>query len=210
MPDRPVLVVMLGGIAGGRIATLMRRALEASALDTIDGALASGVSSARCCSLTRARGPPAGGRDAGPGPRPGRRQLPLRRRSRRGYRAAPHRAAALRRARAARRCSVTASSLRSRKRSPATRLRASRTISSPRTSSRSRPPRSSPASTRCPAPTTPFHGAEARSTGWRWRSCRAASPRSSTSTPRSTSPRSRSARAGPRLGQLLEALGARH
>ncbi len=55
MPDRPVLVVMLGGVAGGRIETLMRRALEASALDTIDAALASGRFE---CALLLADGEP--------------------------------------------------------------------------------------------------------------------------------------------------------
>lgn len=38
----PSLVVMLGGMAGGRLERLMREALEASALDTIETALATG------------------------------------------------------------------------------------------------------------------------------------------------------------------------
>ena len=42
MPERPTLVVMLGGVSGGAAETLVRRALEASALDGIDAALDSG------------------------------------------------------------------------------------------------------------------------------------------------------------------------
>lgn len=38
----PTLVVMLGGVAGGRLERLMREALEASALDTVETALGTG------------------------------------------------------------------------------------------------------------------------------------------------------------------------
>ena len=42
MPDRATLVVMLGGVSGGSLETLLREALEASALDSIEAALESG------------------------------------------------------------------------------------------------------------------------------------------------------------------------
>src|SRR5690606_9969044 len=42
MTDRPTLVVMLGGMSGGPLERLMRRALEASALDTLEVALGTG------------------------------------------------------------------------------------------------------------------------------------------------------------------------